>query len=80
VDAVLADVNAVDDPEPVRRTAESLGARLVLAPVAVGDGTARHDPAALGDALERLLGAARFTGTNDRHDHDAEPVTRGGLR
>jgi uncharacterized cofD-like protein len=80
VDAVLADANAVDDPEPVRRAAESLGARLVLAPVAIGDGTARHEPAALGAALVRLLGAARYTGTNDRHDHDAEAATRGGFR
>jgi uncharacterized cofD-like protein len=80
VDAVLADVNAVDDPEPVRRAAESLGARLVLAPVAVGDGTARHDPAALGAALARLLGAPRQAGTNDRRGRDAEPVTRAGSR
>ena len=39
---------AVGDPEPVGRAAESLGARLVLAPVAVDDGTPRHDPAAPG--------------------------------
>ena len=39
VDVVLADGNAVGDPEPVRRAAESLGARLVLAPVAVADGS-----------------------------------------
>jgi uncharacterized cofD-like protein len=80
VDAVLADANAVDDPEPVRRAAESLGARLVLAPVAIGDGTARHEPAALGAALVRLLGAARQAGADDRHDQDAEPVSRGSLR
>lgn len=59
VDCVLADGKAVGDPEPVRRTAESLGARLVLAPVAVADGTARHDPDALGAALVPVLGAAR---------------------
>jgi uncharacterized cofD-like protein len=78
VDTVLADVNAVDDPEAVRRAAESLGARLALAPVAVGDGTARHGPAALGAALKHLLGAAGHAGTNERQDHDAEPATRGG--
>lgn len=59
VDVVLADGKAVGDPEPVHRAAESLGARLVLAPVAVPDGGPRHDPAALGAALVPLLGAAR---------------------
>ena len=59
VDLVLADSKAVGDPEPVERAAESLGARLVLAPVAVADGTPRHDPAALGAALVPVLGADR---------------------
>ncbi|MGC1214869.1 MAG: 2-phospho-L-lactate transferase CofD family protein, partial [Micromonospora sp.] len=59
VDMVLADSKAVGDPEPVERAAESLGARLVLAPVAVTDGTPRHDPAALGAALVPVLGADR---------------------
>jgi uncharacterized cofD-like protein len=58
-DAVLADGKAVGDPEPVRRAAESLGARLVLAPVAVADGDPRHDPAALAAALVPVLGSAR---------------------
>jgi uncharacterized cofD-like protein len=58
VDGVLADGKAVGDPEPVHRAAESLGARLVLAPVAVPDGAPRHDPAALAAALEPVLGAA----------------------
>ncbi|PWR06443.1 hypothetical protein DKT69_36925 [Micromonospora sicca] len=59
VDVVLADSTAVGDPEAVRRAAESLGARLALAPVAVTDGTPRHDPAALGAALVPVLGADR---------------------
>ncbi|WP_030491584.1 gluconeogenesis factor YvcK family protein [Micromonospora chokoriensis] len=59
VDLVLADAKAVGDPEPVERAAESLGARLVLAPVAVVDGTPRHDPAALGAALVPVLGSDR---------------------
>jgi uncharacterized cofD-like protein len=57
VDGVLADGKAVGDPEPVHRAAESLGARLVLAPVAVADGAPRHDPAALAAALEPVLSA-----------------------
>lgn len=54
-DIVLADVTAVDDPEPVDFAAQSLGARLVLAPVAVGPGVPRHDPAALAKALAPVL-------------------------
>ncbi|MFC0100334.1 uridine diphosphate-N-acetylglucosamine-binding protein YvcK [Micromonospora marina] len=59
VDRVLADATAVGDPAAVERAAESLGARLVLAPVAVLDGTPRHDPAALGAALVPVLRADR---------------------
>jgi uncharacterized cofD-like protein len=59
IDMVLADGKAVGDPEPVRRAAESLGARLVLAPVAVPEGDPRHDPAVLGAALVPVLGSAR---------------------
>ncbi|MEU8375925.1 uridine diphosphate-N-acetylglucosamine-binding protein YvcK [Micromonospora sp. NPDC048894] len=59
VDYVVADSKAVGDPEPVGRAAESLGARLVLAPVAVDDGTPRHDPAALAAALVPVLGVDR---------------------
>ncbi|WP_438872409.1 gluconeogenesis factor YvcK family protein [Paractinoplanes maris] len=59
VDVVLADGRWVGEPEPVRRAAESLGARLVLAPVAVADGSPRHDPGSLGVALVPVLGADR---------------------
>ncbi|WP_319462227.1 gluconeogenesis factor YvcK family protein [Micromonospora sp. RTP1Z1] len=59
VDVVLADSKAVGDPEQVERAAESLGARLLLAPVAVTGGPPRHDPAALGAALVPVLGADR---------------------
>ncbi|GAA1604865.1 gluconeogenesis factor YvcK family protein [Catellatospora bangladeshensis] len=59
VDIVLVDRNAVPDPEPVANAAESLGARIAIAPVAVADGTARHDPVRLGRALVPLLGTAR---------------------
>ncbi len=59
VDVVLADGRWVGETEPVRRAAEALGARLVLAPVAVADGSPRHDPESLGVVLVPLLGAAR---------------------
>ena len=59
IDTVLADGRWVGDPEPVRRSAEALGAQLVLAPLAVADGSPRHDPESLGVALVPVLGAAR---------------------
>jgi uncharacterized cofD-like protein len=59
VDAVLADAKWVGEPEPVHRAAAALGARLVLAPLAVADGSPRHDPESLGVALVPVLGAAR---------------------
>jgi uncharacterized cofD-like protein len=59
LDTVLADGTAVGDPEPVVRAAESLGARLVLAPVAAVDGSPRHDCAALGAALVPVLRSGR---------------------
>jgi uncharacterized cofD-like protein len=59
IDSVLADAKWVGEPEPVARAAETLGARLVLAPLAVADGSPRHDPESLGVALVPVLGAAR---------------------
>ncbi len=56
VDVVLADGLAVADPEPVRVAAESLGARLALAPVAEAGSSPRHDPAALAVALRQIFG------------------------
>lgn len=57
VDVVLADGTAVGDPKGVRSAAESLRARVVLAPLAVPDGGPRHDPAALAGALRDVFGA-----------------------
>ena len=58
VDVVLADGKAVGDPIGLQTAAESLRARLVLAPVAVPHGGPRHDPAALASALREVLSAA----------------------
>jgi uncharacterized cofD-like protein len=55
VDVVLADGKAVGDPIGLQVAAESLGARVVLAPVAVPDGGATHDPTALAHALHEVL-------------------------
>ncbi|GAA1791540.1 uridine diphosphate-N-acetylglucosamine-binding protein YvcK [Luedemannella flava] len=54
-DVVLADVNAIGDPAGLRAAAESLGARVVSAAVAVTDGAPRHDPDALAQALRAVL-------------------------
>jgi uncharacterized cofD-like protein len=59
VDIVLVDNGAVPDPEPVAFAAEILGARIASGSIAVQDGTARHDPLRLGQALVPLLGTAR---------------------
>ncbi|HEY3506624.1 MAG TPA: uridine diphosphate-N-acetylglucosamine-binding protein YvcK [Actinocatenispora sp.] len=56
LDVVVADVRALGESGPLRAAAESLGARLVTAPVAVADGGPRHDPAALAAVLGPILG------------------------
>jgi hypothetical protein len=48
----------VPDVGELRAAAESLGGSLVLADLAVGDGTPRHDPAKLARAYARLLAGA----------------------
>ena len=55
VDAVVADTDAVSDARGLMSGVSALGARLVLAPVAAGDGTARHDPDRLTEAYRRVL-------------------------
>jgi uncharacterized cofD-like protein len=57
VDAVVADVDAVSDERGLMSGVSALGARLVLAPVAAGDGTARHDPPRLAEAYRQVLEA-----------------------
>jgi uncharacterized cofD-like protein len=59
VDVVLADGNAVGDATSLRSAAESLGARVVSAPVAVADGVPSHDPAKLASALRAVLASQR---------------------
>jgi uncharacterized cofD-like protein len=49
-DVVLADAQMVTDTGTLRDAASSMGARLNIAPLAVGDGTPRHDPRALAAA------------------------------
>ena len=52
---VLADTGSVADVAALEASVASLGARLVVADVARGDGSASHDPRRLGRALEGIL-------------------------
>jgi uncharacterized cofD-like protein len=54
VDVVLADPVAVDGPG-LAAAVQDLGARLVVRPVAVADGTHRHDPARLAAAYQQIV-------------------------
>ncbi len=56
IHTVLADDASVGDSATLRRVVAAAGAELVLAPVAVGDGTPRHDPAKLALAFARIMG------------------------
>lgn len=55
LDVVLADEAAVVDTRGLMTATEAVGGRLVLAPVAVGDGSPRHDARRLADALTQVF-------------------------
>jgi uncharacterized cofD-like protein len=55
IDAVLADPSAVEDPQALAEAAATLGARLVMRQVSLGDGTARHDPLRLAAAYRDVF-------------------------
>lgn len=57
IHTVLADCEAVLDRRALTDTVHARGARLVLAPVAAADGSARHDPELLAAALAPVIGA-----------------------
>ena len=52
---VLADERAVGDTRGLTAAVDAAGARLVLAPVALDDGTPRHDPRLLAEAYARVF-------------------------
>jgi uncharacterized cofD-like protein len=58
LDVVLADRASVVDRDQLADVARSLGADLVVADLAVGDGTPRHDPAKLARAYAGFLAKA----------------------
>jgi uncharacterized cofD-like protein len=57
LDVVLADARAVGDEDQLRHTASTLGAELVVADVAMDDGSPRHDPVKLANAYAAFLAA-----------------------
>lgn len=60
LDVVLADPDAVPDVAVLRKAVEDAGAELVLAAVAMGDGTPRHDPMKLAVAYTDILTRGRI--------------------
>ena len=69
VDVVLANEGTVRDRGGLARTARTLGAELVLAPVAVDDGSPRHDPDRLALAFRQVL--------SDSTEHDVRTTDIG---
>ncbi len=62
-DVVLADIDTVLDSHGLMSLVESAGGRLVLASVALGDGTPRHDPERLARAYAHILEGVGEGGT-----------------
>ncbi|MCD0453677.1 uridine diphosphate-N-acetylglucosamine-binding protein YvcK [Actinocorallia sp. API 0066] len=59
VDVVLADKGVVEDPEALAKSVERLGGELILAEVAMRDGSPRHDPALLAQAFVQIFASGR---------------------
>lgn len=62
VDVVLADRDVVEEPDVLDKAVRTLGGRLTLADVAVGDGSPRHDPARLAQAFAQIFVRGRDAG------------------
>jgi uncharacterized cofD-like protein len=56
MDVVIADSGAVLDRHALQQYTEALGARLMLAPVAAANATARHDAGKLSEVMAAVLG------------------------
>ena len=78
VDVVLADGIAVGDHMGLQVAAESLGARVMLASVAVADGSPRHDPTALADALYKVFSVSDLASSEHRTQRASEERSEGG--
>jgi uncharacterized cofD-like protein len=65
IDAVVADVDSVPDPQGLRQFARGIGARLVLSEIAADDSAARHDSTRLAAAYRRALQATEVEATEE---------------
>jgi uncharacterized cofD-like protein len=72
IDTVLADHEAVLNPDDLQRYVSAIGARLVMCGLAADDSAARHDPARLSRAIRDVLDDSVF---NDS-DGGGTPVWR----
>jgi uncharacterized cofD-like protein len=57
IDVVLADAGLVEDAGALEKAVQALGGTLLLAEVAADDGSPRHDPARLAQALGQIFAA-----------------------
>ncbi|WP_232835952.1 gluconeogenesis factor YvcK family protein [Actinocorallia populi] len=64
IDVVLADSGVVEEPEALDKAVQELGGALMLAEVAMQDGSPRHDPALLAQAFVQIFA----TGTGESPD------------
>jgi uncharacterized cofD-like protein len=69
VDVVLADRDAVGEGRGLMASVSQAGGRLVLAPVARGDGTPRHDPSRLAEALALVLDVPATAARTTSEEH-----------
>jgi uncharacterized cofD-like protein len=60
IDVVLADEQMVVDTRGLMAAAQSVGGTLVLTPLALGDGTPRHDPQRLARAYAEVFGGVAW--------------------
>ena len=58
IDVVLADAAALSERDVLEHAAKGLGAELVVADLAVGDGSPRHDPVKLANAYAAFIARA----------------------
>lgn len=72
IDAVIADTAAVNDADGLATAVQDLGGKLDLSPVAVDDGTPRHDPDRLAAAYARVLASAVGSSARDWTGDSAE--------
>ncbi len=61
IHTVLADTRSVTDHETLDQAIASAGAALVVADVAMDDGSARHDPGKLAQAFRRIMEADKMS-------------------